>query len=102
MGFLLFVKVIYMGLKFLLCHDKNFISFFLMQVLESKYANAMQKKICITTKLPPSGGSGFLSSPNRTSTLGFNIWVYLSVPKMETLILASRDTSNWSIVLVLA
>jgi hypothetical protein len=34
-----------MGLKFLLCHDKNFYFIFLMQVLGSKYANAMQKVI---------------------------------------------------------
>jgi hypothetical protein len=101
-GFLRSVKVIYMGLKFLVCHDKNFYFIFLMQVLESKYANAMQKVNMDNYRVTSQWGFGILSPPNRTSPFGFNLRVYPSVLKMETLILASHDSPNWSIVSILA
>ena len=44
-------------------------------------------------------GFGILSPPNQTSPFGFILQVYPSVPEMETLILASYATPNWSIVL---
>jgi hypothetical protein len=37
-------------------------------------------------------GFEILSPSNRTSPFGFNLQVYLSVPEMETLILASHDS----------
>ena len=43
-------------------------------------------------------GFEMLSPPNQASLFGFILQVYPSVPEMETLILASQDTSNWSIV----
>jgi hypothetical protein len=73
-----------------------------MQVLESKYANAMQKVNMVNYRVTSRWGYRILSPPNQTSSFGFNLRVYPSVLEIETLILTSCDTSNWRIVPILA